>query len=529
MPLFTIPCSFGEIIDKITILEIKMTKASGSQKANIQAEYDGLKSHLCPDLNPEKMTIFTKSLDELRSINKRLWTLEDLIRQKSRMKAHDSAFIQLAEAIHMTNDQRYRVKRVLNSLMESILVEEKIYSPPPEINIQTSEDQAYFGRAMRAFEKADYETSFRIFEKLCEKYKEAPASLFLCSLLSSYDTNAAFLGVPNQYQSLLDRILPLARDIVEDSAHSKHILMNYGMHLMRRKEYSKATEYLRFMNAVTAPGISPETMSFPPDGSTGATLLVYMGGGIGDKIMFARFIPVLCEVLKENTVVFLVDDSLHWIFSQVFSEPNLRVVPFSMRSTVVFTHHCNIHMVHHWLGLEYEDILPLEYLRVLPIQSPIQITKTKKTVLINWHGNYANQLERLNRGVALEQLTPLLAIKDIQWVSTQKEFSPDEADILKKYRVLNLGPLVDKGGDSYKDTLAVMRQVDLVISTDTSFVHVAGTAGIPCWVLLTKGCEWRWTQDKTTRWYPNLRLFRQTKVGSWSSVVSEVKGALGEA
>lgn len=526
MPLFTIPCSFGEIVDKITILEIKLTKASGSQKANIQAEYDGLKSHLNPSLNPDKMTAFTKSLDELRAVNKRLWTLEDLIRQKSRLKAHDGAFIQLAETIHMTNDERYRVKRILNGLMDSTLVEEKIYERP-SLNFETADDHAMFVRARRAFDKGDYETSLRLFEKLCEKFKESSATEFLCGLLSAYDTNAAFLGFPNNYTNLMDQMLPLTSQYVKDPAYCRHILMNYGMHLMRRKEYTKATEYLRFMNGVTAPGISPETMSLPPEGSKGATLLVYMGGGIGDKIMFSRFIPLLCEEQKENSVVFLVDDSLHWIFSQVFAQPNLRIVPFSMRSMVTFTHHCNIHMIHHWLGLEYEDILPLEYLRLLPIESPIDLSKdTRKTVLINWHGNYANQLERLNRGVSLETLTPLLAMKQIRWVSTQKEFTKEEEVILKKYGVLNLGPLVDKDGDSYKDTLAIMRQVDLVLSTDTSFVHVAGTAGIPCWVLLTKGCEWRWTQDKITRWYPSMRLFRQNKAGAWASVVSEVKGAL---
>jgi len=526
MPLFTIPCSFGEIIDKITILEIKLAKSSGPQKANIQAEFDGLKGHLRPTLPPEKLVTFSTNLDALRAINKRLWALEDLIRQKSSTQTHDGAFIQVAEAIHKTNDERYRVKRILNGLMDSSLVEEKIYETlGPKETVESKEDHAYFVRAMRAFEGGNYDTSFRIFEKLCEKFKNTAPSTFMCSLLSSYDTNAAFLGVPNKYQSLMDKILPLASDIVSDPAHSRHILMNYGMHLMRRKEYGKATEYLRYMNAMHAPGITPETMSLPEE-SQGATMLVYMGGGIGDKIMFARFIPLLCEALKESTVIFLVDDSLYWIFSQAFKEPNLKVVPFSKRSTVSFSHHCNIHMLPHFLGLEYEDILPLNYLSILRVESPIQIDKTKRTVLINWHGNYANQLERLNRGIALESLKPLLAIKDIQWVSTQKEFSPDEQAILKTYDILNLGPLVDNDGDSYKDTLAIMRQVDLVISTDTSFVHVAGTAAIPCWVLLTKGCEWRWTQDKISRWYPDLRLFRQTKVGDWASVVSEVKGAL---
>jgi hypothetical protein len=151
---------------------------------------------------------------------------------------------------------------------------------------------------------------------------------------------------------------------------------------------------------------------------------------------------------------------------------------------------------------------------------------TKKAVLINWHGNYANSLERLNRGISLELLAPLLANKNIQWISTQKEFTSEEGAIMGKYNVLNLGKSVDNDGNSYKDTLAIMRHCDLVISTDTSFVHVAGTASIPCWVLLTKGCEWRWTKDTTTRWYPSMKLFRQKVSGSWAPVISEVRNCL---
>lgn len=519
--MFTVACSFGEIIDKTTILEIKLAKATGAQKVNIQTEYDGLKSHLNPSLEPGKMTVFNKMVDELRRINKTLWTLEDTIREKSKARAFDQSYIQVAEAIHKTNDDRYQTKRTLNALVGSTIVEEKIYSEKNETN---SEDLAVYNRARQAFEKGNYDTSLRLFERLCEKFKDREPTEFLCSLLSSYDTNVAFLGVENTYTDLMDKIIPRVRDYIPDEAHCRHILMNHGMNLMRRKNYVQATEFLRFMNAVTAPNILPETMSYFPAGSVDKTLLIYMGGGIGDKIMFARFVPRICQTQSMNRIILLADDNLMWIYSQVFKESNLMVIPFSKRDLLRFDYHTNIHMLPHWLGLEYDDIYHVNYLKDLTFNTPV--TFTKKTVLINWHGNYANSLERLNRGISLDLLVPLLAIKDIQWVSTQKEFTAEEEKILKRYNVLNMGPHVDREGHAYKDTLAIMRKCDLVISTDTSFVHVAGSANVPCWTLLTKGCEWRWTQDTRSRWYPDMLLFRQKTAGSWAPVITEIKQKL---
>jgi hypothetical protein len=522
--MYTIPCSFGEIIDKATILELKLKnkRATEAQKVNIQAEYDGIKAHLSPLLDKEKMAVFTKTVDELRRINQILWGLEDSIRDKSRNRTFDGTYIQVAEAIHKTNDDRYKKKRILNSLVGSTLIEEKLYLE----SLETVEDHAIYNRARKAFDQGNYETSLRLFERLCEKFKDMEPNVFLCSLISSYDTNVAFLGVENKFTALMDKIAPRVREYVPDEAHCNHIILNYGMNLLRRKQYGDATEYLRYMNALTAPKISPETMSYFPPGSTGMTLLIYMGGGIGDKIMFGRFIPQVCREQAQNKIVLLADDNLYWFFSKVFDEPNLIVLPYAKRQTLAFNYHTNIHMLPHWLGLEYKDIYEVTYLKG-PFHTPILLPKfTKRTIMINWHGNFANSLERLNRGISLDLLAPLLALKNIQWISTQKEFTPEEKSLLIKYGVLNLGPDVDNEGDAYKDTLAIMNHCDLVISTDTSFVHVAGTAGIPCWVLLTRGCEWRWTQDTTTKWYPSMKLFRQKTAGSWGSVVSEVKTLL---
>jgi ADP-heptose:LPS heptosyltransferase len=69
------------------------------------------------------------------------------------------------------------------------------------------------------------------------------------------------------------------------------------------------------------------------------------------------------------------------------------------------------------------------------------------------------------------------------------------------------------------DTAAVMRSLDLVISSDTSIAHLAGALGVPTWIALSYVPDWRWLLErKDTPWYSSVRLFRQPTMGDWSSV-----------
>ena len=90
-------------------------------------------------------------------------------------------------------------------------------------------------------------------------------------------------------------------------------------------------------------------------------------------------------------------------------------------------------------------------------------------------------------------------------------------------RIDDLGPeLLD-----FADTAAVLDQLDLLISIDTSVAHLAGALGTPAWVLIPSPADWRWMNEREdTPWYPTLRLFRQRTQGDWSDVHARVKDAL---
>lgn len=123
----TIPISVGELLDKITILEIKAGRISDPAKlANVRTELDalaGLRDGL--DL---KGTDLRALVTELGQVNRRLWDVEDRLRDFEREQDFGAEFIQLARAVYRENDLRAHLKRRLNELTGSALIEEKSYS-----------------------------------------------------------------------------------------------------------------------------------------------------------------------------------------------------------------------------------------------------------------------------------------------------------------------------------------------------------------------------------------------------------------
>jgi Family of unknown function (DUF6165) len=122
-----VPISPGELIDKITILQIKSARMTDAAKvANVRAELSALEktwgdsSYATVDIKDEWAA--------LRRINEKLWVVEDDLREKERQKKFDQEFIELARAVYFTNDERAAVKRQINVKLGSKLVEEKSYA-----------------------------------------------------------------------------------------------------------------------------------------------------------------------------------------------------------------------------------------------------------------------------------------------------------------------------------------------------------------------------------------------------------------
>jgi uncharacterized coiled-coil DUF342 family protein len=120
--------SIGELLDKISILEIKLLNIKDKEKINnVYKELKALNPHF-QDLTDEYGTKLKNLYIKLSSINKSLWDIEDAIREKEADEEFDEEFVELARSVYITNDQRAAVKKEINLLTKSELVEEKSYS-----------------------------------------------------------------------------------------------------------------------------------------------------------------------------------------------------------------------------------------------------------------------------------------------------------------------------------------------------------------------------------------------------------------
>jgi tetratricopeptide (TPR) repeat protein len=145
---------------------------------------------------------------------------------------------------------------------------------------------------------------------------------------------------------------------------------------------------------------------------------------------------------------------------------------------------------------------------------------------IAWAGNPDFAGDRA-RSILLQNILAVTRVNGIKYFSLQKDLRHGDDEIL------NANPhivRIDKDINDFEDTAAILMSLDLVISSDTAIVNLAGASGRPVWVLLPFASDWRWLIDRDdTPWYPTARLFRQAAVGDWTTLVDEVCAALEQS
>lgn len=151
---------------------------------------------------------------------------------------------------------------------------------------------------------------------------------------------------------------------------------------------------------------------------------------------------------------------------------------------------------------------------------------------IGWQGNPRFPDDR-RRSIPLLAFVPLLkaaAAREIEVYILQKGPGREQlADLPAGLPIVDLGPDLDPAGAAFMDTAAVVRCLDLVVTSDTALPHLAGALGAPVWTLLAHAPDWRWgATGEHTPWYPTMRLYRQSSPGDWAGVLAGAAGDLAK-
>jgi hypothetical protein len=253
-------------------------------------------------------------------------------------------------------------------------------------------------------------------------------------------------------------------------------------------------------------------------------LLVFAEQGIGDFLMFARFLPGIRE--RVGKLILACDPSIHRLAANL---PGIDVI--IDKSDIKASH--TLRYNKRFALMSITRILST-HISTIPYRSGY-ITRTNPGTSIKhsfdhsqlnigivWAGNPV-QKDDMFRSIPIDYFIDLSNIDNVQFYSLQKE--PNNADRikLKQNNIVDLSSKIE----DFRDTAELIHSLDLIISVDTAVSHLAGAMGKPVWTLLWSGCCWRYlTEDDECVWYKSMRLFRQEKFSEWGPVFDNVHSNL---
>jgi tetratricopeptide (TPR) repeat protein len=265
----------------------------------------------------------------------------------------------------------------------------------------------------------------------------------------------------------------------------------------------------------------------------GKTLLVHSEQGLGDTLQFVRYVDRLIALGAD--VVLRVQKPLIPLLQ---GYPGLKSVIGEDEALGPYDYHIPIMSLPYALWAGFKEIpSPDAYLQadsrevqnwrrwlaqMARSETPSAMKKLK--IGLAWSGSRIHPDDQ-NRSMQLAQWAPLLPLNCLL-VSLQKDVRADDRGTLDTWPdILDAGPELN----TFADTAALIANLDLVISVDTSVAHLAGALGTPIWVALPYAPDWRWQLARPdSPWYARARLFRQSERGDWAAVIGDIVRALDQ-
>jgi Tfp pilus assembly protein PilF len=254
------------------------------------------------------------------------------------------------------------------------------------------------------------------------------------------------------------------------------------------------------------------------------TILLYADHGLGDTLQFIRYARVVQE--RGGRVLVACRQPLARILA---SCPGVaRVIP---EGAILpeFQVYAPMMSLPRMLGTTLANVpARVPYLAADPALVTRWHAELRQSggfkVGIAWQGN-AQYCKDRHRSFRLDQFEPLSRLDGVRLVSLQKGLGTEQiGEVADRFSVIDLGSRFD----DFMDCAAVLSNLDLVITPDTSVAHLAGALGVPVWVALPFAPDWRWLLDREdSPWYPTMRLFRQRDWGDWNEVFQRMSRDLG--
>ena len=253
----------------------------------------------------------------------------------------------------------------------------------------------------------------------------------------------------------------------------------------------------------------------------GKTILVHCEQGLGDTLQFCRYLPFLAQTGAR--ILFEVQPALYSLLTQIAPKDALIRQGDPLPD---FDFHCPLISLPYALSNSLSGIPSKGSYLVANSRKIEEWThklgkKNKPRIGYIWSGNVHHHNDEF-RSLPIKDLIPYLEAlsHNFEWTCLQKEFRAGEREQLSQIPGwIDLSEFIR----DFEDTAALCSLMDLVITVDTSVAHLAGALGRPTWLMLPFAPDWRWLMNRSdSPWYPSLKLFRQTAISDWKSVLDPI-------
>lgn len=367
------------------------------------------------------------------------------------------------------------------------------------------------------------------------KLEEAVAA-FRHTMVLAPDSSYAYNNLANVLRELnrFDESDVLFQRALKMAENDFDTAINYSFLLLHRGDFERGWHYheerLKHEHMHREPTSTSQAIFWNGDADLrGKTIVLYAEQGMGDTLQFARYVSLVAA--RGATVYLEVQGPLKSLMAGCAGVAGAFGIDESLPP---FQYYAPL------LSLPYIfktrlDTIPAQvpYLYVNPARvrhwrnrlGP----KNKLRVGLTWAGDprikmrAANALDRM-RSLHFKQMLPLLDVPGIEFYSLQ--LGELTAHQLNGHpQVINVTSEIR----DFEDTAAIVENLDLVITVDTSVCHLVGGLGKPVWMLNRHNTCWRWLHDRTdSPWYPTMRIFQQTEMADWEGVIAEVREALSQ-
>jgi hypothetical protein len=253
-----------------------------------------------------------------------------------------------------------------------------------------------------------------------------------------------------------------------------------------------------------------------------ATLLLIADQGFGDVIQFSRYIPWAAERCPDIAIA-----------GSAEVQPMLRQIAPKARlftrwqDAPDYAAFCALSGLPRLAATRTGTVpAPVPYLHADPARCAQWaerldglVPRGFRRVGVIWAGRPTHNNDR-NRSALLADFAPLANVAGIALLALQKGPKTGQAGgYYGRAPLINIGAEIE----DYDDTMAILDNLDLLVTVDTSVAHLAGAMGRPVWIMLPRAPDWRWLLERSdTPWYPSVRLFRQPSMRRWDDVVQTI-------